>query len=172
MQVGDRAERSGARLSERCLLGFLPLKSNENMLATGCGRKLGGPFLARWSEAQLSGFLTEFVNPQVLVAFPFSLCWREVDGLGLLRGVDGTGSFADLLVFRTEAPCPVRAVDHREFLCVLVLCLVAIDLKGNDSPCAFVLLPIFLDRFVLGITGCSNRTNRCYQNAADQEPEE
>src|SRR5262249_16836631 len=37
---------------------------------------------------------------------------------------------------------------------------------------ALVLLPVFLDRCVLGITGCSNRTKRCDQSAADQEPKE
>jgi hypothetical protein len=40
------------------LFCFLPLKGNQNMLSAWCGRKLRGPFLSGWSEAQLSCFLT------------------------------------------------------------------------------------------------------------------
>src|SRR5262245_41614986 len=104
-----------------CLLGFFPGQRNENIRTARCGRNLGGPFLARRCKAQRARRRTEFVKAQVLIAFPFPLRQREVDGLGLLGGVDGTAALVEHLVFGTEGPGAVRTVDHREFLGVLVL---------------------------------------------------
>src|SRR6516225_2198987 len=115
-------EPSANPLKERkwriILFTLLSLKRHKNMFAAGHGSKLGGPILSRCSKAQLSSFLTEFVYAKVKFAFPFPFGRREVDGLRLLRGVDGAGPLADLAAFGNEAPCAVSAVDHCELLYV------------------------------------------------------
>src|SRR6516165_7691760 len=123
------------------------------MPAAGHGRKLSGAFLSCWSKAHLSSFRTKFVNPQEFLPFSFALSRREVDGLGLLRGVEGAGPLADYFAFGKEAPCTVRAVDHGEFLGVLLLCLVGVHFEGDNPPCACDLLAILLDRLIFCVVG-------------------
>ena len=123
------------------------------MFTAGHGSKLGGPILSRWCKAQHSGFLTEFVNAKVKFAFCFPIVRREVDGLRLLRGVDGAGPLADLSVLGKEAPRTVRAVDDRELLGVLFYRLVAVDSRATTRQ-----VPTICSRSFLIGSSFSNRT--------------
>ena len=142
------------------------------MLAAVWGRKLGRPLLSQWRKAQLSSFLTDFVDPKIFITFSSPFGRREVDGFGFLRGIEDTGSFADLLLFRTESPGAVGAVDHNEFPCVLFLRLFAVDLKGNDSPCAFDYLAVFPDRLVLGLVATGDRRHRRQKHSDEKKSEQ
>ena len=81
------ADSPRCSIATASLLRLLPLKGNEKMSTTGCVRKLGGPLLSYFSKAQPASLLTEFVNPQVLIAFAVPFRHGEVDSLGILRGV-------------------------------------------------------------------------------------
>src|SRR5437016_4385120 len=51
---------------------------------------------------------------------------------------------------------------------VLFLCLIAVNFQAHDSPSAFNLFAVFLDRFVFGIVGGSQGRKRREQGANKQ----
>src|SRR5439155_918627 len=82
----DQVAWSTRPLSRVLLL--VPLPDAQGPLAALFGRKLGRALLSRSGEAKLDGVALQLVNPEVGLAFGWSLRHGVVDGCRLLGRVD------------------------------------------------------------------------------------
>src|SRR5262249_41450657 len=88
---------------------------------------------------------------------------------GLFGRVDLARALGDDLALALDGPLAVRLVDDGDLPGVLLVRLVAIDLKRNDLPGALVPLAVLLDRLLLGIAGGEGRSHGEQQTDANSD---